>query len=272
MPPSWCLGDILGPLIVKLGGSVITDKHTPFRVRRKVVKRLAHELKSARGPLVLIHGGGSFGHPLASKYGIANGYRSKTQLMGLSLTHGAMEQLNVEVVGALQKAGLPAMGVQPSSCVVVDGGRIRHMELVPVRKLLELGMVPVLYGDAVPDISQGMSILSGDQIASYLARELRASRVIMGVDVDGVYRKGRKSSKRVEIIRRITPDDEKLLSSLGTAGKGDVTGGMRNKVRELLEAAKEGIEAEIVNASKPGVLERAIRGERGLGTVVSGRR
>lgn len=259
-------------LIVKLGGSVITDKSRRFAVKRATLQRLAREVAVAKGPLVLVHGGGSFGHPLASKYKIDEGYKSEHQLMGLSLTHRAMERLNTHVIEALQKAGLPAIAVQPSACVVVEGGRIKSMELTPVRKLLELGLVPVLYGDAVPDLSKGMSILSGDQLIAHLARELEVSRVILGVDVDGVYTADPKKNRGAKLMRRITlANRAKLVRSLGAAGGRDVTGGMANKVRELLALVERGVEAEIVNATKPGTLRRAILGERGLGTRVVAR-
>jgi isopentenyl phosphate kinase len=256
------------PLIVKLGGSVITDKRRPFVVKRATLKRLAHELAAAKQPLVVVHGGGSFGHPVASKYRIAEGYKNKNQLMGLSLTHRAMERLNANVIEALQKAGLPAIAVQPSACAVVSGGQIQSMELAPVKKLLELRITPVLYGDAVPDLNKGMSILSGDKIVAYLALALKAPRVIFGVDVDGVCTTNPKKTKHAELVRRITPADEKFVASIGAAEGKDVTGGMENKVRELLALAERGVEAEIVNATKPGILKRAVQGERGLGTVV----
>lgn len=258
-------------LIVKLGGSVITDKRRQFTVKRAVLKRLARELAAAKEPLLIVHGGGSFGHPLASKYGIAGGYKNRGQLMGMSLTHRAMERLNAEVIEALNEAGLPAVAVQPSACTVVDGGRIQSMELAPVRKMLGLGLIPVLYGDAVPDISRGMSILSGDQIVTYLAKELGASRVILGADVDGVYTANPKKDKRAKFVRKITPADKDVVASLGAAEGKDVTGGMENKVRELLTLSEHGVEAEIVNATKPGVLKRAVKGERGLGTVIARR-
>ncbi len=259
------------PLIIKLGGSVITDKRRRFTVRRATLTRLARELAAARGPLVVVHGGGSFGHPVASKYGIAEGYKNKGQLIGLSLTHRAMERLNAHVVEALQNAGLPAIAVQPSACAVVSDGRIQSMELAPIKKLLGLGMVPVLYGDAVPDFRKGMSILSGDQIVAYLARKLNASKVILGVDVDGVYTANPKKYKQAKLVRKITSIDREFVASLGAAGVKDVTGGMRSKVKELLALAARGVEAELVNATRPGVIRKAVQGKRGLGTVVRGR-
>ena len=257
------------PLIVKLGGSVITDKQKKFSVKRATLKRLAKELAVAKGPLVIVHGGGSFGHPVALKYEIAEGYESRRQLMGLSLTHRAMEKLNAYVIDALKKAGLPAIAIQPSACAVVSEGRIIFMELAPVRKLLELGLVPVLYGDAMPDLSKGMSILSGDQLVVYLAKDLGAGRVILGADVDGVYTVDPKKEKEAKLIPEITPTNWlEVEKSLGRPEGPDVTGGIANKIKELLALVEHGVEAEIVNATKPDILKRAILGEHGLGTKI----
>jgi isopentenyl phosphate kinase len=254
---------------VKLGGSVITDKSKKFIVKRAVLKRLAEELEVAKEPLIVVHGGGSFGHSVASKYGIANGYKNERQLMGFSLTHRAMEKLNAYVIDAMQNAGMPAVAVQPSVCAIVRDGRIDSMELTPVRKFLELGIIPVLYGDAVPDMKKGMSILSGDQLSVRLARELEASRVIFGADVDGVFNADPKVHTGAKLIRVVTPSNWRdIVKSIGEAGGADVTGGMAKKVEELIILAKSGIEAEIVNAAKADTLKRAILGERGLGTKI----
>lgn len=256
-------------LIVKFGGSVITDKSKRFNVRDDVLKRLVEELTSAKGPLVVVHGGGSFGHPLASEYDLDSGYKEKRQLMGFALTHRAMERLSAQVVEALQDAGFAAVAIQPSACAVVQDGRIISMELRPFHKILELGLVPVTYGDVVPDLTRGMSILSGDQLVVYLARELGTQRIILGVDVGGVYTGDPKVDKEVKIVPKITPESwSEIERSIGEAQEPDVTGGMANKVRELLKLAERGIEAQIVNAMKPGILKRAILGER-LGTRIT---
>lgn len=256
-------------LIVKLGGSVITDKRKKFSIRWKTIKRLANELAAFKAPLILIHGGGSFGHPVASEYGIDKGYKRKRQLMGFSLTHRAMEKLNSFIIDSLHQAGLPAIAFQPSACFSVENGRIKSAQLEPLRKMLELGLIPVLYGDAVPDLAKGMSILSGDQIAAFLALELGIKRVIFGVDVDGVYTSDPKSNKNARFVPLITP---KNWGGISCPQKGvmDVTGGIGAKVKELLALAEQGAEAEIINASRPGILKRAIAGEKGLGTRIVG--
>ena len=250
---------------------MITDKRRRFEPRLRTIRRLARELAAAERKVVLVHGGGSFGHPLAKRYGIAEGYSSERQLMGFSLTHRAMERLNAHVVEALQRAGLPAEAIQPSACALVRDGRIERMELGPLRASLELGILPVLYGDVVPDLSKGMSVLSGDRIAVHLAMELGSPRVIMGTDVDGVYRTDPKT-KRKELVRKITRANWGEISGhLGAALGEDVTWGMAGKVDELMLLVESGAEAEIINAAKRGILKRALLGERGLGTLICSR-
>lgn len=259
----------MNPLIVKLGGSVITDKAKEFSMKRGEIERLAKELTSVDGPLVVVHGGGSFGHPLASEYEIDSGYKDDLQLMGFTLTHHAMQKLNFEVVDSLHGVNLLAVSIQPSACTIVKNGRIISMELEPLRKLLDLGFVPVLHGDSVPDLEKGMSILSGDQLVVFLARELKADSVILGVDTDGVCTGDPKRGEKVELIPKITPKSwPRIADSLTPSPVFDVTGGMRRKVEELMKLPEIGIEAQIVNASKPKILEKAINGDKSLGTRI----
>ncbi|MBS3815529.1 MAG: isopentenyl phosphate kinase family protein [Hadesarchaea archaeon] len=254
---------------MKLGGSVITDKSEELSLNRDALNRLAKELKSVESPLIVIHGGGSFGHPLASRYGINSGFENKSQLSGFALTHWAMEALNFEVTSALRNVGLPAVSIQTSACTITKNGRIESMEIKPIKKMLEIGLIPVLYGDSVMDSVDGMKILSGDQLAVFLAEKLGVDRVILGVDTDGVYKGDPKQDDEAELIPEITMKNwPKISESIESASGVDVTGGMKRKIEELMELPKIGIEAQIINASKPEVLEKAIKGDKSLGTRI----
>ena len=59
-------------IIIKLGGSVICDKAVPYSFNENVVAMIADELKAfiPRHQFIIVHGGGSFGHPLAKKFDI----------------------------------------------------------------------------------------------------------------------------------------------------------------------------------------------------------
>src|SRR2546423_11041675 len=55
-------------LLVKLGGSVLTEKARLRTPRRAAIRRLAAELASVRQPLLIVHGARSYGHILASRH------------------------------------------------------------------------------------------------------------------------------------------------------------------------------------------------------------
>jgi len=74
-------------LIIKLGGSVITDKTKENTFKKDLMDKLAEKIKTADKELILIHGAGSFGHILAKKYDLNQGYKNDDQLHGFSLTH-----------------------------------------------------------------------------------------------------------------------------------------------------------------------------------------
>jgi len=71
---------------------------------------LAEEIKNADvSPLIVVHGGGSFGHPVAKQYGINEGYKDSSQIIGFSKTHQAMTVLNNLVVDSLINQDIPAI-------------------------------------------------------------------------------------------------------------------------------------------------------------------
>jgi len=256
--------------VLKLGGSVITAKERPMTADAGNIRRLAEEIAaSGPGRLVLVHGGGSFGHPVAKRYGIAEGRASDGQALGFSKTHQAMVALSSLVIDALVDAAVPAVPVAPSSFMVADDGRIGIADFGVVRRLIDVGITPVLHGDVVLDRSRGFSILSGDQIAARLAVELGASRLVYGVDVDGVHTSNPKLSRDARLIERLPLDRMKGLVKAEEGLTTDVTGGMLGKVSEAAAAVEAGVEVLIVNASRPGVILKALRGEPVTGTVLT---
>jgi isopentenyl phosphate kinase len=241
------------PTVLKLGGSVITDKEKPLTPNLKAIERLAAEISRAKvSPLILVHGGGSFGHPVAERYNIAGGYVDPSQILGFSQTHLAMTLLNSWVMEALISHNIPAVE-----------------ELKPLKKMLKLGFVPVLYGDAVLDSEKGFAILSGDQLVSSLAIKLGARRIIMGADVDGLYTADPKADSSAQLISHLTLEELKSLKHKIEGSKAtDVTGGMLGKIQEVKLAIEHDIETAIVNATKPLRVYKALKGEKVIGTII----
>ena len=256
-------------VVLKLGGSAITFKEEPMRADEEAIMRLAEEIASSGvRRLIIVHGGGSFGHPLAYKYRIHEGLKGDWQLRGLAETHEAMEELNKLVVEALLAQGLPAVPIPPIACFITEAGRIKRAFIEPVRAVLALRAIPVLYGDVVLDEAQGFAILSGDQIVAYLALALKASRVILGLGVDGVFTSDPLRHPDARLIERLRPEDIRALGAGGSMAM-DVTGGMGKKLEEMAPVASAGISVLFVNAKKPGLILRALRGEKVRGTLLS---
>jgi isopentenyl phosphate kinase len=258
------------PTILKLGGSVITHKEKPLTIDRGAIRRLAREISYANVmPLIIVHGGGSFGHPIAKEYGINEGFKDASQVIGFSKTHQAMTTLNKIVIDALISHNIPAIATQPSSFITTKSNRIKTMDNKVIAKLLKTGFVPVLYGDAVLDLDKGFAILSGDQLVSSLATQLAAERIIVGVDVDGLYTSDPKKDKTAKLVQHVTLQELKNMQyRIRGATVTDVTGGMLGKISELIPAVETGINVLIVNASKPDNVYRALKGQKVIGTLI----
>src|SRR2546423_8704765 len=68
------------PVVVKLGGSAITVKSKASTARLEAIHNAIKEVLPYSGPMVLLHGGGSFAHPFVSRAALRNGVRQKPQL------------------------------------------------------------------------------------------------------------------------------------------------------------------------------------------------
>ncbi len=258
------------PIVVKLGGSVVTAKEKTFTPNIPSINRIVKEIAEARlDSLILIHGGGSFGHPVAREYQIVEGYKTPSQKIGFSKTRQAMMALNKLVIDTFIRQNIPVVAIQPSACITTKGGRIQHFDITAIQHFLRLGFIPVLYGDAVLDLELGFTILSGDQIAAELAMIFNAEKMVIAVDVDGLFTDDPKSNPNAKMINEISLEElNGLLDSIDVAKTVDVTKGMRGKVTELIPTVERGIQIDIVNASIADRLYKALKGEKVTGTKI----
>ena len=215
-------------VVLKLGGSVITHKDAPETVDDDAVAAAVEAVADADPErLVLVHGGGSFGHVNAAERGISRTAGSH-DAADVWAVHDAMRRLNDAVLHRLHDAGVAALPVHPLSVAARDETDDLSLPFDSTATLLEEGFVPVLHGDVVGHAGSGATILSGDELVTRLATGLDADRVGLCSTVSGVY------DRDGEVIPRIT-DFASVADALGEAESTDVTGGMAAKVRALLE-------------------------------------
>ena len=126
--------------MLKLGGSVVTIKDMPMKADTANIERLSGEISTAGlKQLVIVNGGGSFGHPVAKRYGIMGGDASINNPFGVSETHRSMVALNSLIVEALLALKVPALSIAPSSFLITDEGRIKTANFTIIHRLIELG-------------------------------------------------------------------------------------------------------------------------------------
>ena len=263
-------------VLLKLGGSLITDKTRPGVARHATILRLAEELafaaNRARGPRLLVgHGSGSYGHAAAAGGGLTPGADARRRVDAISGTQRRAAELHHLVVAALVNAGARPFSFAPSSFLCAASGRVRRPFVDPIFEALDLGLLPVVYGDVVLDRKHGAVIVSTEELFLLLAKEAarRRSPVARAVwlgetdgvrDDDGGTIAHLSAATALRTARRVT----------GASGV-DVTGGMALRLRAAGTLALAGIASSIVDGRKAGALGAAITGRASGGTWVDAR-
>ena len=247
--------------ILKLGGSILSDKTMPFSIKWDNLERIAMEIKNALDyyksqnkdiRLIVVHGGGSFGHPVAKKYlKIENNKKVFINMeKGFWEIQKAMRRFNNIVIDTLQSYDIPAVSIQPSSFVVFGDNLI--FDTSAIKEMLKRNLVPTIHGDITVDDKDGYKIISGDDIVPYLANELKADLILYATDVDGVLINNKP-------IKRIDKDNiDEILGYLSGSNSIDVTGGMRYKIEMIRMNKCKGF---VFNGNKAKNIYKALLGE-----------
>ena len=252
------------PIIIKLGGSVITHKkQVPPRTDKKNLSRIAKELQKDPGQKIIVLGGGAHGHQTAHAFGYGNPETPRSRLMeGLPKIRHSMSVLALEVEEELNKQDAKAVVIPPFTQAVVRNGQILEFPLTMTERILQSGLSVITHGDVCLDLNGHPSILSGDTIIAHIARNLESKKVLIGTDVDGIYDSNPESNKRARLIPIVdTSNAAAFLSNTGPSSSTDVTGGMSKKLSEVIEIAKAHTEVVIFNLSVPGRLAQLLLGE-----------
>lgn len=261
-------------LLVKLGGSLITDKTRASHARRDVIRRLAREIaalaRRPRGPMLVIgHGSGSFGHVAAAAGGLSSSPAGRTAAASaVARTQRRAAELHALVMAALEDAGAAPFSLAPSSFMTGSGGRAPRVHADPLFLALDHGLVPVVYGDVVLDRTRGATIASTEEVLLAVATATQAR----GRRVEGAVWMGRTAGV-------LAPDGSTIaLLSAGSAARlarevngtagTDVTGGMALRLRTVATLARRGVASVIVDGRRAGVLAAAAAGRATGGTRV----
>jgi isopentenyl phosphate kinase len=257
---------------LKLGGSLVTDKSQTETPDSAAIERLCKEIADALRDhpglsLVVGHGSGSYGHIEATKYGTHEGVEGEAAWRGFAKVALSASRLNYLMWEALDSAGIATFRVQPSASSICQGRKLVEMALGPLRRTLEEGLVPLVYGDVAIDTEQGGTIISTEMILDYLAHALHPDRILLAGDFEGVL------DEEGKLISHITPENfPDIRPALGGSAHTDVTGGMEAKVEGMLALAEAipGLEIILFSGTQTGnVYQALLPGHVPFGTRIS---
>lgn len=246
-------------ILIKLGGSIITNKERPLSPRIATVQKIAQQLKKIKEPLAIVHGGGSFGHYWSVKYDMHT-KPANYDLHGVSVVKNSMVELNKIVLDCLERAGLNPYCLPPTD--FMSGNKPISSKIRQVKRISQAGLIPVTFGDALWFAGRKSYILSGDKIMSLFAKVLRPRLCVFVLNVDGLY----SDLKTKELIyemkgNKVSVDEIPM----------DVTGGMKRKIQEAAAISKMGLNVFFVNGNKPQRIVDAVQKAKFEGTLFRGR-
>jgi len=265
-----------GMLLIKFGGSVITDKSKYATFRRDNTAGIIAELK--RGlehledrRLIFVHGAGSFGHILAHENAINRGVTGARNFLNIvPKIRKDVRSLNSLVVETLMDKNFYPVSLPPEVILYKEkSGCYRTVEtgIQAICGYLDTGFLPVMYGDVIYHEDAGFSICSGDDVINILSQLEDVDKIIFVTDVDGLYN-AREDGTLGDLVDRCTPENVlELFSEMQISEVKDVTGSMYGKVCNIAKMAAN-CDVWIINGNIPGRLEAAMKGEKVLGTLI----
>jgi acetylglutamate kinase len=269
--------------VIKLSGKV-TEDHTNLTSLTEELA-LLHQVGIR---ICVVHGGGKQLTELASKLGI-----EQTIIEGRRVTDDATldmakmifaGKINTDILASLRHRSIEAVGLsgvdaniihaerRPPKEILnretgvrahVDFGHVGDVVSINSRLLtvlLDHGYLPVISSLGADDDGMVFNI-NADTVASEIAVQLHAEKLILLSDVDGIYlRAGEPDTK----LSRVTVDEADDLIA-----KGAATGGMIPKLQSITTLLRRGVHsAHIISGTKRNALLSEIFTDRGTGTMI----
>lgn len=244
--------------LVKIGGSVLTDKQRPLSFQRAYAHHVAADIRLSGTVPVIVHGTGSWAKAIGRHHYADGGwFRDAT---GFQMTCWRIRRLQEELAAALRDEGVVCCPVQANAVFHRTDGVLDLYDTGPIRRLVDAGVSPLLCGDVLVEGPGIFRVVSSDAIAVAVARRMRVSDCVFATDVDGVW----DSDGRLvgEMTRPDLADND--------SDRRDVTGGMSAKVVAALDIATTGARTTIVNGRIRGRVRDALARRTVTGTRVVG--
>ncbi len=255
--------------VIKFGGSIASDKELKENFIKDIIL-----LKLIGINIIIVHGGGKDIDSLLKKLNIGvsfhEGYRLTDENTMEVVEMVLSGKINKDLVALINKFGGRACGLSGKDGNLitakklktekVDLGFVGEVKHVDKKILLTLdpSFIPVIAPVSMDDEGRTLNI-NADLVASAIAAELEAEKLIILSDQDGLLNAGN------ELISSVRAVDIKNMIK-----EGVIYGGMIPKANSCIEAVKQGVKkVHIINGLVAHAVLLEIFTKKGIGTQIS---
>lgn len=258
--------------VIKYGGAAMSD----IELKKETIMDFV--LLSCVGiKLIIVHGGGPEINLMSKRLNLPVKF-----IDGLRVTDKeTMEIVEMVLVGKVQKdlvnlfnvSGAKAIGLSGKdgklfSAKPVKGmkklgfiGEVKSIDTNILMTLLDKGFIPVISSVGADQHGQNYNI-NADNVAAFVATALKASKLILMTDTDGILKNHKKSNS---LISRLSVSD-----AIGLIKKGTISGGMIPKAKSAIDAIKQGVNSvHIINGSVKHSILLEVLTDSGIGSMIT---
>ena len=258
-------------VLIKYGGAAMQDREVQENVLRDLVFMNYVGIKP-----ILIHGGGPNITENLKKAGVqsrfVNGLRV-TDEKTMEVVVDTLAELNKEIVHDINKFGARAIGFAGHDAEIFSVvkheesgdvgyvGDVVAVNILPVREMTELNIIPVIYPVGL-DENYKVYNVNADDAAAKLAVAMQAQKLMVLTNVRGILKDPKDSNALISSIQ--TSEIQDLID------RQVITGGMIPKVRSCIHALQGGVKkAHIIDARIKHSLLLEIFTDQGIGTEIA---
>ncbi len=251
-------------IVIKYGGNVFIDRNifNNFIEDISVLSKLGLSI-------VVIHGGGPRIKRELDKSNIKSkfirGLRVTDESI-INIVEDVLIDFNKDIVDSLKKKNTQAISIHTKKNNIIEViqeskelgfvGKPNKIDNNTINNILEKNVIPIISPLGLKD-NQTYNI-NGDTAAGAIAKSLKARRLILMTNIEGVLNKEKKLIGEItssEILKMI--EDE------------TITGGMIPKINTCLDAVNNGVTGVvIVDGRKPHSILFEIFSDKGAGTLI----
>lgn len=254
--------------VIKYGGSILGEE----RVRKCVLEDIAF-LKFAGIEPIIVHGGGPNITEKLKKHKVVTEFvdgMRVTDEFTLKVVEDELDKLNDLIVKEIEAHGVKAQGFKRKNSILTAVKKKSKLDLGFVGEIVGFNkeLLEATLSESIPVICpMGLSKekvifnINADEVAFFLASQLKAEKLILLTNVLGVMRDPKDASSLIPTIT--ARDIEELI------GEKIIDEGMIPKVRAAAKAIQVGVgKAHIIDAKIPHAILLEIFTDKGVGTEI----